>query len=63
MNFVLLHNVLETLINGLSIIFNTFLLYLIKNHSQFGSPVYQILLAIDASLDLLMSISVLIGQP
>ncbi|KAH7678379.1 hypothetical protein AAVH_41722, partial [Aphelenchoides avenae] len=63
MNLILLHNVLETLINVMSIIFNTFLLYLIKNHSQFGSPVYQILLAIDASLDLLMSISVLIGQP
>lgn len=52
----------ETLVNTLSIIFNSFLLYLIANHSSFGTPIYQILLAIDASLDLTFAIIVLLGQ-
>ena len=63
MNIILLHNIVETLMNGLSIIFNVFLLYLVKYHSSFGTPVYQVMLAIDASLDLVLSIFVLIGQP
>lgn len=48
--------------NTLSIIFNSLLLYLIACHSSFGTPIYQILLAIDASLDLILSIVVLIAQ-
>ncbi|KAH7701306.1 CRE-STR-2 protein [Aphelenchoides avenae] len=49
--------------NGLSVIFNVILLYLIKNHSAFGTPIYQVLLAIDATLDLLLAVVVFLGQP
>ncbi|KAH7709966.1 hypothetical protein AAVH_22762 [Aphelenchoides avenae] len=63
MHAVHLYNVVETIVNGLSILFNGFLLYLVKNHSSFGSPVYQTLLAIDASLDIVLSVCVLVVQP
>ncbi|KAH7671529.1 hypothetical protein AAVH_42671, partial [Aphelenchoides avenae] len=59
----LMHHIGESVVNSLSILFNLVLLYLIAFHSNFGTPVYQIMLAIDASLDLLLSIVVLIGQP
>lgn len=49
--------------NGLSVIFNCVLLYLIKNHSAFGTPMYQILLSVDSFLDLLLAIVVFLGQP
>ncbi|KAH7719722.1 SRJ-4 protein [Aphelenchoides avenae] len=54
--------VVETVVNTLSIIFNSLLLYLIANHSSFGTPIYQILLAIDATLDLVLSIVALFSQ-
>lgn len=53
----------ETIVNLLSILFNSVLLYLIAKHSTFGSPVYQALLAIDASLDLVLAVVVFLGQP
>ncbi|KAH7711609.1 hypothetical protein AAVH_21077 [Aphelenchoides avenae] len=49
--------------NVSSVAFNGLLLYLIAYHSNFGTPIYQVLLAIDASLDLLFAIIVLLGQP
>ncbi|KAI1691902.1 serpentine type 7TM GPCR chemoreceptor str domain-containing protein [Ditylenchus destructor] len=54
---------METTINVLSIIFNCFLLYLIKNYSTFGVKLYQYLLTIDAVLDLFLGIFTLLGQP
>ncbi|KAH7709308.1 7TM GPCR protein [Aphelenchoides avenae] len=51
------------MMNGCSIIFNAFLLYLVRYHSSFGTPVYQVMLAVDASLDLILSVFVLFGQP
>lgn len=56
------HQVLETVLNALSIVFNLILLYLIKNYSTFRVPIYQFLLAIDACLDLALGIVVLVGQ-
>ncbi|KAH7724843.1 hypothetical protein AAVH_07429 [Aphelenchoides avenae] len=56
------HHVVETVVNLLSILFNTGLLYLIKNHSNFGSPMYQILLAVDATLDLILAVVAFLGQ-
>lgn len=63
MNIILVHNIVETMMNGCSIIFNAFLLYLVRYHSSFGTPVYQVMLAVDASLDLILSVFVLFGQP
>ncbi|KAH7710500.1 hypothetical protein AAVH_22204 [Aphelenchoides avenae] len=63
MNIILIHHIVETLVNGFSIGFNCLLLYLIKNHSAFGTPVYQVMLGVDASLDLLLSIFGLLAQP
>lgn len=57
------HHVLETSVNTVAILLNLFLLYLIKCHSTFRVPIYQILLGIDAGLDLLLGIVVLVGQP
>lgn len=59
----LVHHIGESIVNSLSITFNVALLYLIAYHSNFGTPVYQVMLAIDASLDLVLSIISLIGQP
>lgn len=61
MEFV--HHVLETVVNTLSISFNVVLLYLIAYHSNFGTPAYQVMLAVDASLDLGLSILTLLVQP
>lgn len=58
-----MHHIGETVMNGLSVVFNVLLLYLIKNHSAFGTPIYQVLLAIDASLDLVLAVVVFLGQP
>ncbi|KAH7710497.1 hypothetical protein AAVH_22201, partial [Aphelenchoides avenae] len=63
MNVILIHHIVETLINVLSILFNCLLLYLTKNHSAFGTPVYQVMLAVDASLDLMLSFFGLLSQP
>ncbi|KAH7704593.1 U2af splicing factor protein 1 [Aphelenchoides avenae] len=57
-----IHHVFETVVNLLSLVFNSFLLYLIARHSNFGSPVYQTLLAIDAGLDLVLAFFVFLGQ-
>lgn len=59
----LVDNVCETIMGLLSLFFNTVLLYLIKRHSNFASRVYTVMLTIDASLDLLLSVFVLFGQP
>ncbi|KAI1695943.1 serpentine type 7TM GPCR chemoreceptor str domain-containing protein [Ditylenchus destructor] len=57
------HHITETTVNGLFIMFNCCLLYLIKYHSTFGIKVYRYLLTVDASLDLCLGIVVLLGQP
>ncbi|KAI1703116.1 serpentine type 7TM GPCR chemoreceptor str domain-containing protein [Ditylenchus destructor] len=57
------HHVMEATVNTLSILFNCYLLYLIKYHSAFGVKLYQYLLTIDALLDLVLSISAFIAQP
>ncbi|KAI1703119.1 serpentine type 7TM GPCR chemoreceptor srd domain-containing protein [Ditylenchus destructor] len=54
---------MEATVNTLSILFNCYLLYLIKYHSAFGVKLYQYLLTIDALLDLTLSISAFIAQP
>ncbi|KAI1699721.1 serpentine type 7TM GPCR chemoreceptor srd domain-containing protein [Ditylenchus destructor] len=54
---------MEGTVNTLSILFNVYLLYLIKYHSTFGVKLYQYLLTIDALLDLALSISAFIAQP
>ncbi|KAH7680184.1 hypothetical protein AAVH_41445, partial [Aphelenchoides avenae] len=56
------HHIVETVTNTLSIIFNSILLYLVAYHSNFGTPIYQILLTIDASLDLLLAIIALLSH-
>ncbi|KAI1694480.1 serpentine type 7TM GPCR chemoreceptor str domain-containing protein [Ditylenchus destructor] len=57
------HHVVETTINVISIIFNCFLLYLIKYYSNFGLKLYRYLLTVDAALDLLLGIFTLLVQP
>ncbi|KAI1692292.1 serpentine type 7TM GPCR chemoreceptor srd domain-containing protein [Ditylenchus destructor] len=57
------HHMMEGTVNTLSILFNVYLLYLIKYHSAFGVKLYQYLLTIDALLDLVLSISAFIAQP
>ncbi|KAI1703118.1 serpentine type 7TM GPCR chemoreceptor srd domain-containing protein [Ditylenchus destructor] len=57
------HHVMEGTVNTLSIMFNCYLLYLIKYYSAFGVKLYQYLLTIDALLDLVLSISAFIAQP
>ncbi|KAI1700583.1 serpentine type 7TM GPCR chemoreceptor str domain-containing protein [Ditylenchus destructor] len=54
---------MEGTVNTLSILFNVYLLYLIKYHSTFGVKLYQYLLTIDASLDLVLSITAFIAKP
>ncbi|KAI1701892.1 serpentine type 7TM GPCR chemoreceptor str domain-containing protein [Ditylenchus destructor] len=54
---------MEGTVNTLSILFNVYLLYLIRCHSAFGIKLYQYLLTIDALLDLALSISAFIAQP
>ncbi|KAI1693197.1 hypothetical protein Ddc_23066 [Ditylenchus destructor] len=54
---------METTVNGLSIIFNCYLLYLIQYYSTFGVKVYKYLLTIDAFLDLALGVVVFLGQP
>ncbi|KAH7720062.1 hypothetical protein AAVH_12483 [Aphelenchoides avenae] len=56
------HHVVETVMNFLSIVFNSGLLYLIKTHSNSMSTMYKIMLAIDASLDLILAVVVFLGQ-
>ncbi|KAI1697040.1 serpentine type 7TM GPCR chemoreceptor str domain-containing protein [Ditylenchus destructor] len=57
------HHVVETTINVLSIIFNCYLLYLIKYYSTFGVKLYRYLLTVDAALDLFLGIFTLLVQP
>ncbi|KAI1699635.1 serpentine type 7TM GPCR chemoreceptor srd domain-containing protein [Ditylenchus destructor] len=57
------HHVLETVVNGLSIILNSILLYLIKFHSNFGVKLYQYLLTVDVALDLGLGIVAMLCQP
>ncbi|KAI1695327.1 serpentine type 7TM GPCR chemoreceptor srd domain-containing protein [Ditylenchus destructor] len=54
---------METTVNGLSIIFNCYLLYLIQYYSTFGVKVYKYLLTADALLDLALAVVVFIAQP
>lgn len=58
-----IHHVLDTVVNIISVVFNVFLLYLIAYHSTYGVRVYQVLLAVDASLDLVLGIASIIVQP
>ncbi|KAH7708856.1 hypothetical protein AAVH_23898 [Aphelenchoides avenae] len=46
-----------------SVVANVVVLYLIKYHSKFASPAYQMMLTIDASLDFVLCVFALIGQP
>ncbi|KAI1698170.1 serpentine type 7TM GPCR chemoreceptor str domain-containing protein [Ditylenchus destructor] len=57
------HHAMEGTVNTSSILFNVYLLYLIKYHSAFGVKLYQYLLTIDALLDLALSVSAFIAQP
>ncbi|KAH7712523.1 7TM GPCR protein [Aphelenchoides avenae] len=57
------HHITESVVNILSIGFNVVLMYFIVFHSSFGTRTYQLMLAVDASLDLALSIVVLILQP
>lgn len=57
------HHVMDTVVNVCSVGFNVLLLYLIVFHSSFGTPTYQMMLAVDASLDLSLSIVALMLQP
>ncbi|KAI1706060.1 serpentine type 7TM GPCR chemoreceptor str domain-containing protein [Ditylenchus destructor] len=57
------HHVMETIMNSLSILFNCYLLYLIKYYSTFGVKLYQYLLTIDAILDLCLGVGALLAQP
>ncbi|KAI1698732.1 serpentine type 7TM GPCR chemoreceptor srd domain-containing protein [Ditylenchus destructor] len=57
------HHIVDTTVNGLSIAFNCFLLYLIKYYSTFGVKIYRYLLTVDALLDLCLGIVVFLGQP
>ncbi|KAH7708530.1 hypothetical protein AAVH_24209 [Aphelenchoides avenae] len=58
-----LHHVVETVVGSISIALNLTLLYLIGYHSNFSAPVYQVLLAVDAALDLALSTISLLAQP
>lgn len=57
------HRMLETTMNSLSIMFNLFLLYLIRCHSMRQMSTYKLLLTIDASLDLMLAVVCLLTQP
>ncbi|KAI1694681.1 serpentine type 7TM GPCR chemoreceptor srd domain-containing protein [Ditylenchus destructor] len=58
-----IHHTVDTTVNTLSILFNCYLLYLIKYHSTFGVKMYQYMLAVDAALDLGLSVATLLAQP
>ncbi|KAI1701661.1 serpentine type 7TM GPCR chemoreceptor str domain-containing protein [Ditylenchus destructor] len=58
-----IHHYAETIVNVLSILFNTYLLYIIKHYSTFEIKMYKYLLTIDALLDLSLAICILIVQP
>lgn len=58
-----LHNLAEIAMGAISLAANVIVLYLITYHSKFASPAYQTMLAIDASLDLILCIFALVGQP
>ncbi|KAI1700793.1 serpentine type 7TM GPCR chemoreceptor srd domain-containing protein [Ditylenchus destructor] len=57
------HHVIETSVNGLSILLNCYLLYLIKQYSTFGVKIYKYLLTVDAILDLCLCSVVFLVQP
>ncbi|KAH7711316.1 hypothetical protein AAVH_21399, partial [Aphelenchoides avenae] len=57
------HYVLETMLSVISIVFNAFLLYLIAKHSNYDGKIYQVCLAVDASLDLTLGIVSLLAKP
>ncbi|KAI1698449.1 serpentine type 7TM GPCR chemoreceptor srd domain-containing protein [Ditylenchus destructor] len=54
---------MDTTTNVLSILFNFYLLYLIKFYSTFGVKLYQYLLTADAFLDLCLAIATFLAQP
>lgn len=58
-----IHHALDTTMNSISMLFNGYLLYLIKNHSAFHVQTYQVLLAVDAALDFLLALMVFVSQP
>ncbi|KAH7710579.1 7TM GPCR protein [Aphelenchoides avenae] len=57
------HRVQETITNTLSVLFNAYLLYLIHSHSNYGLKIYKVLLTVDATLDLALSLITLTAQP
>ncbi|KAI1703678.1 serpentine type 7TM GPCR chemoreceptor str domain-containing protein [Ditylenchus destructor] len=57
------HHIVETIVNSLSILFNCYLLYLIRYYSTFEVKLYQYLLSIDAMLDLCLGVSAIMAQP
>ncbi|KAI1702993.1 serpentine type 7TM GPCR chemoreceptor str domain-containing protein [Ditylenchus destructor] len=55
---------MDTSMNATAVLFNLYLLYLIKYYSTtFEVKLYPILLSIDCSLDLLLAISAFLAQP
>ncbi|KAH7712264.1 Protein STR-90 [Aphelenchoides avenae] len=58
-----LHHITDSSVNAVSILLNCLLLYLVKYHSTYRVRTYQVLLTIDATLDLLLGVVVLVGQP
>lgn len=56
-------HLLETTQSLLAIALNSFLLYLILQHSDYVGRIYQVCLAIDASLDLALGMASLVAQP
>lgn len=57
------HSLVETVLSSLSILLNIALLCLIAHHSTFGVRTYQVLLAIDATLDLLVGAVTVVALP
>ncbi|KAI1694391.1 serpentine type 7TM GPCR chemoreceptor str domain-containing protein [Ditylenchus destructor] len=59
----MVHHLIETVMNSLSIVFNCYLLYLIRYHSTFGEKLYKHLLTIDSALDLMLGVTTFVAQP
>ncbi|KAI1707097.1 serpentine type 7TM GPCR chemoreceptor srd domain-containing protein [Ditylenchus destructor] len=58
-----IHHCVEIVVNGFSVLFNCFLLYLVQFHSTFEVKMYKYLLTMDAFLDLCLATVVFFGQP
>lgn len=57
------HHFTETVVNSLSILLNSYLLYLILRHSTLYLRIYRRVLLIACWSDLSLSIVILLGQP